>query len=83
MRLERLLILLGLGVLYFVGGHILARRAMKHFRGPEQSIWLETPLVDQTLFTEEGRRIIRILRLYYVVAGAALVGVGAVLNRLD
>jgi hypothetical protein len=78
----RLVILLVLGILYFLGGHVLSALAMKHFKGPEQSPWLESPLVDSSLFSDEGKQIIRMLRIYYVVAGLLLLGVGVILNRI-
>ena len=77
----RLVVIAVLGLLYIAWGEVLSRRAMKHLKEPV-SIWLEGPLVDKNLFTDEGKRLIRSLRLYYLLGAAGLVVVGFLLKRV-
>ena len=60
-------------VLYLVGGNCLARRAMKYYKGPRNLIWLDVPLDDPELYSDQGKRAIRVLHLYYMIAGFALI----------
>ena len=41
-------------VLYLVGANVLASRAMKYYKGPKRFIWLDVPLDDPELYSEEG-----------------------------
>lgn len=72
-------------VLYLVGANVLASRAMKYYKGPKRFIWLDVPLDDPELYSEEGKRATRVLHLYYVVAGLALlatiIGIDWLLSR--
>ena len=77
----RLVVIGVLGFLYIAWGEVLSRRAMKYLKEPV-SIWLESPLVDQSLFTDEGKRLIRRLRLYYLFGAVGLVVVGFLLKRV-
>ena len=77
----RFAVIVTLGLLYVAWGEVLSRRAMKHLKEPV-SIWLESPVVDPELFTDEGKRLIRRLRLYYVLGALGLLLVGFVLKRI-
>ena len=77
----RFSVIVTLGLLYIVWGNVLSKRAMRHLKEPV-SIWLESPLVDQDLFTDEGKRLIRRLRLYYVLGALGLLLVGFLLKRI-
>ena len=52
--------LVAMFLLYLVGGNFLAWRAMK-YKGPKQFILLDVPLDDPELYTDEGKRAIRVL----------------------
>ena len=78
----RFSVLIGLAVLYFGTGHLLSRRAMRHFRGPGPPPGLETPLLAPELFDAEGQRRIRQLRWFCLVGGLACALIIAAMNRL-
>lgn len=79
----RIGVFVALIVLFFVGDWLIRRQLMKHYRGPERTLWSETPVVDPTVFSEDGRRWRRILYLYWAAGILVIALIVAGLNRLQ
>jgi len=79
---ERIAIVLLLVVLYAIGSIVLTRRAMKHFIGPADQWWNEAPTLRQEFFAPEGRKHIRVARIYNTVGIVGLIVAILILNAL-
>lgn len=82
MPLDRRAAYLVLWALFLVGGQWMGSRAMKYYVGPRRLLWFHSPFQFPEHFTPEGRRRIRELRTYFILAGAGTVGLTVLLNWL-